>query len=137
MNGPSEHLSWAELACHDGASYPEKWRHDRAPVLAATFEDIRALLGGVPIRVVSGYRTTSWNLKVGGVPGSQHVQGRALDLQHPQLTPRDFHDAILRLYRAGQLPLLGGLGSYPTFVHIDVRPRLGNRLARWSGAGAE
>lgn len=135
--GPSSHLSWKELACHDGTPYPREWRFDRAVTLAVTFEDVRALLGEVPIVILSGYRTQAYNSRLEGAASkSQHVQGRALDLSHPILTPRQVFIAIRRAQRAGTLPLLGGLGLYRSFVHMDVRPKVPKgHLALWAGSG--
>ena len=101
-----------------------------------TLEAIRAVTG--PLRVLSGYRTEAYNRRVGGARASQHVQGRAADIYSATLSPGQIHDRVLELYRAGELPYLGGLGYYgPStkgvgFVHVDVRP--GTRLARWDGS---
>lgn len=137
MNGPSPHLAWGELACHDGHEYPQAWRLDRAVVLAATFEDVRQLLGGVPIVILSGYRTESYNATLEGAASkSQHVQGRALDIWHPALEPRDVFSIIRAAQADGRLPLLGGLGLYRSFVHMDVRPKVPKgHLALWAGKG--
>lgn len=137
MNGPSSHLSWAELACHDGTPYPDDWRLDRAVSLAVTFEDVRALLGGMPIVILSGYRTEAYNhLLEGAASKSQHVQGRALDIWHAGMEPRDVFQTLLHAANAGALPLLGGLGLYRSFVHMDVRPRMiKGHLTLWTGKG--
>lgn len=151
-NGPSTHLSWAELACWNRlghpwgdvgrgamiAEYPHEWRNDRAVRLAATFEQIRQLLGHAPIAINSAYRTSTYNKAVDGVKLSQHVNGRALDLRHSVLSPEDFYVAVRRLEKSGLLPMLGGIGCYRTFVHIDVRQRpASGRVALWYGSGLE
>jgi hypothetical protein len=136
--GPSAHLSWRELACKDVARtpYPVEWRLDRAVILAVTFEDLRALLGDQPLAVHSAYRTVAYNRKIGGARASQHCEGRAIDFTHPTLRPREIFIRIRQAQRAGHLPLLGGLGLYRTFVHVDVRPRIRlGYLAMWSGTG--
>lgn len=135
--GPSAHLSWAELSCHDGTLYPADWRLTRAPDLAATFEAVRILLGGSPIVILSGYRTEAYNATLEGAAAkSQHVQGRALDIWHPSIEPRDIYLTILKAQRIGALPLLGGLGVYRSFVHMDVRPKPPTEhLAVWTGKG--
>lgn len=144
MNGPSKHLSWAELACKDASRtpYPHVWRGDRAVWLAEAFEDIRAVIGGQPILIGSGYRTPEYNKLVGGARASQHIEGRALDLYPPRgWTVERFHDAILRAIRGavrldmeGGIGRVRGLGQYPTFVHVDIRP--GRYLIRWRGSRA-
>lgn len=137
LRGPSSHLFWSELACHDGTPYPSEFRGDRAVMLAATFEHVRELLGNLPIVILSGYRTKEYNATLEGAASkSQHIEGRALDLWHPTMTPRGVYVTILREARHGTLPLLGGIGLYPTFVHIDVRPRIPKgHIATWGGRG--
>jgi uncharacterized protein YcbK (DUF882 family) len=130
MNGPSPNLSWPELACKDRirTPYPLDWRATRAVELAAAFEALRAIVG-LPLVVLSAYRTPAYNAAVGGVPDSQHVQGRALDLRPPNgWTPVSL--AAIAKDIAG----IRGLGVYATFVHIDVRPT--TKLVAWRGARA-
>ena len=134
--GPSLHLSWDELGCHDGTPYPVDWRETRAVDLAQEFERIRGIVGG-PIPIDSAYRTEAYNVRVGGVKNSQHCQGRALDLRPPIGMPLDlFYDAI-REYADSPGSKIWGLGRYPIFVHIDIRPEPDNhRLVVWRGSRA-
>ena len=115
--GPTENLSWRELCCNDSnkTPYPKEWRTDRAIKLAATFESLRAELGGKPRRINSAYRTPLYNKKCGGAQHSQHVQGRAIDIR----VPKSLHPKIQAWHARRST---GGLGLYNTFVHIDVRP---------------
>lgn len=132
MNGPSRHLSWREMACKDGTPYPIEWRRNRAILLAELFEFIRGIWK-LPIIVLSAYRTPDWNRKIGGAKNSQHMEGRALDLRPPNgIDLLDFYDEIK--YRAPNTALRG-LGLYPTFVHIDVRPAL--RISYWRANGTK
>jgi uncharacterized protein YcbK (DUF882 family) len=126
VDGPSAHLSWAELACKDGTPYPEEWRQSRAVALAHLFEAIRTACGDVPLTVLSGYRTAAHNRRIGGAQKSQHVQGRALDLRPPKGWSVAKFATLIR-----DVHLTGGLGIYETFVHVDVRPN--DRLTAWSG----
>ena len=126
--GLSDHLSWAELACNDGTPYPPAW-HDRAVVLAAVFEDFRAALGGEPIVIASAYRTPAHNRRIGGVPQSQHVQGRALDC-HPsaRMFLSEFVEGAKAFAQADDR--IGGIGLYRWGVHWDLRPH--TRLIAWN-----
>ena len=68
--------------------------------------------GGRPLRVVSGFRTTSW------VEESKHPLGRACDfvvLGVPNKVLRDYLRSLDSV----------GVGYYPnsTFVHMDVREK--------------
>lgn len=120
--GPSPHLDWDELACHDGTNYPDWWKRERAVHLASVFEAIRAACGNKPIRILSAYRTPEHNRVVGGAPLSQHVEGRALDL-HPPIgyTAETFYRRIRQLAEC-EIGAIKGLGLYDTFVHVDIRP---------------
>jgi hypothetical protein len=130
--GPTPNLSWDELACHDGTPYPKQWRASRAVPLAAEFEAIRAACGDRPIRILSAYRTPEQNRKVGGARLSQHVEGRALDLRTPdRIALEEFWLIVNRVAR--ERGVIHGLGLYPTFVHIDIRP---GRVVKWSGTRA-
>jgi uncharacterized protein YcbK (DUF882 family) len=121
-------FSEAELNCNSGAHcpYPDRLRH-----LAWTLQTIRNHFGK-PIRVNSGYRDPDYNKRIGGVRRSQHVEARAADL-----TPSVFNEheldrlksVINELVASGKIPN-GGIGSYNTFVHYDMRP---SGPARWEG----
>lgn len=132
--GPSPHLSWRELACHDGTPYPNEFiRSGRVFELSAMFEEIRSLCENHPIRILSAYRTPNWNAKVGGATFSQHIEGRALDLVPPEgLTLEQFYTLI----RANTKEFgIRGLGKYKTFVHVDIRPS--SHLATWIGTNVK
>lgn len=129
----TEHLSLEELACHDRyrTPYPKEWRDDRMLRLAAVFETIRMVLGK-PIKINSAYRTPRHNARVGGGKNSQHMLGRAIDLARP-------HGVDMKSFRGAiddnaDRVLIGGIGVYRNFVHVDIRPRLlGAPIARWVG----
>ncbi len=133
--GPSPHLSWTELACHDAVRtpYPLKWRETRAPAVGRVFEAIREACDDRPISVLSGYRTWEWNRIMPGGPGSRrswHPEGRGIDIRPPGLMHlARFHEIILWL---APLTEIGGIGLYATFVHVDTRET--DRLARWHGS---
>lgn len=130
----------SEFDSHDGTAYPEAWM-DRLGALCSQLDVIRGDWGG-PMRVVSGYRTPAWNAKVGGAPHSRHVEGLAADIC-PMVTASvkhacvaDLHGRIMKLYGAGKLPLVGGIGYYPNkWLHVDVRPKPTGHLAQWTGTG--
>lgn len=132
MNGPSTHLSWREMACHDGTPYPKEWEQERASPLAHEFECIRAAIGK-PLTILSAYRSPSYNARVpGAARNSQHVQGRALDLTPPKgMDVVDLHRVILaRAREVGSR--IRGIGVYAWGVHFDIRPS--TRLAQWFGS---
>jgi hypothetical protein len=47
--------------------------------LAETLEQVRSIIGNVPIHISSGYRCPELNAAVGGVSNSAHLEARAAD----------------------------------------------------------
>jgi uncharacterized protein YcbK (DUF882 family) len=113
------------------APYPAAWVSARLRPLCEALEVLRTELGGKSIKIGSGYRDPDYNRAIGGARASQHMQGRAADITVAGVTPKRVHDTLLRLHQEGRIRI-GGLGSYPGFTHVDVRP--GTRLARWTGS---
>lgn len=109
------------------AEYPAEWIETRLQPLCKALERLRAELGGARITVISGYRPLPYNRALGSKDDSQHVQGRAADIQVEGHSPEAVHAAALKLYERGELEI-GGLGIYDSFVHLDVR---GGALHRW------
>jgi uncharacterized protein YcbK (DUF882 family) len=80
----------------------------------------------LPITLTNAYRCRSHNKEVGGVSDSQHILGKAADLQVKGLTTAELYTAVDILAEYNHV-LQGGLGLYNTFVHYDIR---GNKT-RW------
>ena len=59
--------------------------------LALVLEQVRALAGGVPLVIKSGYRCPEVNAAVGGHPRSYHLEGLAADFDPP---PGWTHDQL-------------------------------------------
>ena len=133
VNGPTQHLTWKELGCKDGTPYPNIWRTNRAIELAEVFELIRAACGHKPIQILSAFRTSDYNKRIGGARNSQHIQGRALDLRPPDgYTIDEFYKIIKQMTAVTSI---GGIGKYKTFVHVDIRPKINDKVAYWFGTG--
>ena len=155
--GPSDHLTWDEMACHDERKtpYPEDLREDRGVQLAGLFELMRYALGDAPLRILSAYRSPDHNRKVGGARKSQHVQGRAIDIATPAgVSYEKFHARVHDITKHRKLAsvaidvggysriftlayTLGAVGYYPWGVHLDTRPRTNRRLVAWSAKTVE
>lgn len=69
-----------------------------------------------PLIITSGYRTKTYNCKIGSNDSSYHVKGMAADFYVKDISP-----LVVSKY-AEKLGVLG-IGYYPTekFVHIDTR----------------
>lgn len=159
------HFAVEEFACHDGTPYPVAqvdaddphgctWLETRLTPLCQTLEVIRDALGAA-LLVDSGFRTLAYDERlyqahvasvgddglVAPASRSQHPQGRAADVKAPSVSPVKLFTLVLSLYADGKLPQLGGVGLYPSFVHVDVRKRPGTsgeavdgHLAIWGGS---
>jgi uncharacterized protein YcbK (DUF882 family) len=110
------HFNEDEFRCKDGSL-------DKLDIrLPQTLEKLRALAGSKSIHINSGYRSPAYNKKIGGSTNSQHMQGTAADITIAGLTPKQ---VAALAEKAGFM----GVGTYPTFTHVDVRPK----KARWNG----
>lgn len=87
---------------------------------------LRGLLGR-SVRINSGYRTPSRNKAVRGSPRSQHLDGNAFDIDTVGWTHEQRRDLILYARKLG----FNGIGIAPTFIHIDMAPR----VAAWIYVG--
>ncbi|MGA0207488.1 MAG: D-Ala-D-Ala carboxypeptidase family metallohydrolase [Ilumatobacteraceae bacterium] len=74
-----------------------------------------------PITLTSIYRSPEYNSAVGGASQSEHMRNAAIDLQVKNIEPKDVFNRLSAMRAAGTFA--GGLGLYPTFVHIDTRGR--------------
>jgi uncharacterized protein YcbK (DUF882 family) len=124
MGDLSPHFSTSEMACHDCG------RMVLDPGLIPALEALRSL-GPEPIIVDDAYRCPEHNSSVGGVQDSQHIYGKAADIQIVGLTLQQMYD------RAIQIPAFanGGIGVYsrPNFMHVDIR----DGIARWARVDGE
>lgn len=113
------HFSPDEFRCHHCGELPAGGMD---PDLLALLEQIRAHFGDKPVTINSGYRCPAHNADIGGATNSQHLYGTAADIVVKDTKPSAVYAYLDPTHN-------GGLGSYDTFTHVDVR---GSR-ARWSG----
>ena len=107
-----------EFACKDGA--------DEILIdlrLVYILQRVRDYFGRKVV-INSGYRTRAYNVKVHGVPNSQHIKGTAADIVVSGVYPDQVAAFVDNL-----LVNTGGIGRYAGFTHIDTRLK----EARWSG----
>ena len=85
---------------------------------------------GKAVTITSGYRTAAHNKSVGGAKSSQHLLGKAADIQVADTTVE-----AVAAYAESLMPDWGGVGRYPVkagrakgWVHVDTRPN----KSRWT-----
>lgn len=71
-----------------------------------------------------GFRTEKENHAEGGAEHSFHVQGLAVDVSSPDMSPLELFDAAVKFG-------FTGVGVYDTWVHIDKRPSFSGKPAIW------
>lgn len=107
-----------EFACTDGSD----------PIfidseLVNVLQKIRTHFGK-SVTITSAYRTPGKNKAVGGTTYSFHLYGKAADIKVKSVSPK-----TVAAYAEKLLPKKGGIGTYSTFTHVDVR----STKARWKG----
>ncbi len=122
----TENFNINEFECHDGTGVP--WNLvENVQKLANNLQALRDTIGK-PIHVVSGYRNTTYNKRIGGAKRSYHMKAMAADIRVNGMTPKAIKAAIEILITEGKMEQ-GGIGLYKTFVHYDNR----GRRSRWGG----
>lgn len=112
----SDNFRLIEFACKDGSDVVLVH-----PALVELLEEIRSKTGS-PIHINSAYRTASYNARIGGATHSRHVLGMAADIVARNVSLARLREVVNELNP-------GGIGTYSSFVHVDVWGE--NR--RWSG----
>jgi zinc D-Ala-D-Ala carboxypeptidase len=126
----SEHFTLEEATASQKATRSGLNNFPTAPVFAnmkqaaAGMEQVRALLG-TPINVSSWYRSPSVNKAVGGVAGSAHTFGWAIDFTSKEFgTPGDVCVVISKSgIKFDQL-----IHEFGAWVHISFSPEMRGQL---------
>lgn len=113
-----------EFSCNDGTPVPEEY----IPNVRKLAEQLQVLRDhiGEPLNINSAYRHKAYNEKIGGKPSSQHLTASAADITVRSMSPRKLKGVVERLIKQKKL-WFGGIGLYPGFLHVDIRPT----MARW------
>ena len=121
----TENFKSEEFQCNDGSQMPPHV-FKNVVRLSIALQVVRDCIGGYPINITSAYRSLEYNNRIGSKNTSQHVLGKAADLQVKELMPIELYETIEALIDLEYIPE-GGLGIYDTFVHYDIR----GYKARW------
>lgn len=107
-----EYFKLSEFKCKCCGRIPILAQRRVRKLVDELLDPARRVLGS-PIHVNSGYRCSSHNKAVGGVPTSQHLYGEAADIWC-----RD-NDALAEIIR--QIGDFDQLIIYKTFIHVSYR----------------
>ena len=122
MGDLSRNFDRSEFACKG-----EDCCGHSAPVHPDLIESLQALRDriGRPLSITSGFRCNRHNQTIGGEDHSFHTLGMAVDVVNPEgISP----EQLATLAEGIDLFREGGIGIYPSWVHLDVRK---NGKARW------
>ena len=84
--------------------------------VANLLEQVKSVLGGVPIMVNSAFRSKEVNDAVGSKDTSQHRVGCAADIRVPGMTP----DQVVKAIIAAKLPYDQLIREFDRWTHISV-----------------
>tara|TARA_R110000824_G_scaffold68953_2_gene177765 strand:+ start:8149 stop:8544 length:396 start_codon:yes stop_codon:yes gene_type:complete len=70
---------------------------------------------GIPYKITSGYRSSEYNKKIGGVKNSAHIQGKAADISATD--SRTKYSIIEAALHFG----IQRIGVASNFIHIDIQ----------------
>ncbi len=126
MGDLTANFSKSEFDCNDGSAMPM----DVLVNVQEQAENLQVIRDFVDrsITVNSGYRSPTYNKKIGGAKNSQHLLGNASDIKIKGISPKEVADIIEGLIRIGAIEQ-GGIGIYSSFTHYDRR----GTKARWNG----
>jgi len=115
---PGGSFTWGD-ATRDGTRIPETVTIvNNIIALARQLQRARNQIGR-PVQVNSWYRPPAINAAVGGVSNSQHLYGKAADLQVAGYSGRALANAVMLWWPGG----VGIYSNLPEVVHLDIGPR--------------
>ena len=115
----TKNFNLSEFQCKCGCKMPAKVLGN-VLVLAEQLQVLRDALD-TPIHLTNAYRCKAHNDSItGSSKNSQHLLGKAADIQIEHLTSREISTTIEIFIDEGIMKQ-GGLATYETFVHYDIR----------------
>jgi uncharacterized protein YcbK (DUF882 family) len=119
MTQLTNHFTLEELTHTDHREFdntPNEVEKANLMRLAEFLEQVKDLLGGVPIMVNSAFRSKQVNDSVGSKDTSQHRVGCAADLRVPNLTP----DQVVKKIMASNLEYDQVIREFDRWTHVSI-----------------
>ena len=113
MSRVSKNFTEKELACKGSNCCGNTFF--AAPVLVKAIQELRDLIG-LPIEVSSCCRCNVHNKKVGGVKGSYHTKGLAIDISVKGLSSKELAALAMEI----DVFASGTIGLYKNFIHVAI-----------------
>ena len=126
--------SGRELSQEQGRQFPtQRELYGVDEEVTSRFNELQGFVG--PLKVISGYRSPSYNRRVGGAKKSQHTSGNAIDIDVRHLSIEQRQELIKNASALGYK----GIGVYANSIHLDMGSRRywgpnysGNSLPGWA-----
>lgn len=121
----TKNFNLSEFQCKCGCEMPDFVKKN-VEELAKDLQVIRDKVG-VGFTPNSAYRCPKHNQIIGGVKTSQHLKGKAADINIKGIEPSEVADLVEDLMKTEAITK-GGVGRYNSFTHVDIR----GTNARWN-----
>ncbi len=112
--GKVKYFGRAEFRCNCGGKYCGGFPAEPDPVLVKVADRVREHFGAAAI-ISSGVRCQTHNANVGGVPGSRHLYGKAMDFRISGKKAAEVLEYVLKQPEISYAYDIDG-----TYVHMDV-----------------
>lgn len=115
---PNGNFTWGEATKNATRIPATKAIADNILALARELQKVRNKLGR-PFQVNSWYRPPDVNSAVGGATNSQHLYGKAVDVQVQGMSGRQVANAVMLSWNGG----IGIYSNMPSVIHLDIGPK--------------
>lgn len=124
----NQYIQWSPQVLNMGANESDAdpgdgWKRVNGDLLIRAMRIAKRM--GARLYINSGYRSPQYNAKQdGAATNSQHMSGKALDVSMTNSSGLSNTEAVRNKFiQIASQEGIGGIGTYNTFIHIDIGPR--------------
>lgn len=99
-----------------GSANPLSTEKQITRLQSSKLQQLKQVLGMSSLKIISGTRTPEHNKSVGGAERSEHLNGRATDIDTSGMTDEQRVAFVKAATKVG----FGGVGIYGSFIHLDT-----------------